>query len=201
MLPPIFLLFLFADSLVIMVLGENWRLVIPLIRIMSIFGLSSAFGEGLFDSVVFASGRPQIVTLMNSFRLIVFPACVVVGSFWDITGVAWGFAAFGLMGRMFSQYLLHHFFHFSFFRYFLEIGPPLLCALPASAASWMLYPGYEASNGLFLNTMMTLTGFLVWLGVYGICAMLIVPDKVNFLVEQFTSRALSRLRASRQARI
>ncbi|EFK09713.1 polysaccharide biosynthesis protein [delta proteobacterium NaphS2] len=192
LLPPIFLLFLLAKPIVLLVLGEKWHMVVPVIRIMSLYAMTRALGEGIFDSVVFASGRPHIVTVVSIFRLIVFPFCLIVGAYWGLIGITWGFAVFGVLARLFSQFLLHKFFNFSFFRFFREISPAFLCAMVAAIPCLVISSNYNFTNNIWLTLFIIISNSFLWLGLYGLCGQFFMSEKINFLFEQSKHFLLAR---------
>jgi len=133
--PTVALLFVFAEPMVLILFGEKWSSVVPLVRIMSVCGLMKVLGDGVFDSVVLGTGKPQIITWINICRMVTMPLVLVVGCQRGIDGVAWGISLYSLVGRGVGQWLLHRYYGYSWRRYWSEIGPVLFAALAATLAA------------------------------------------------------------------
>jgi teichuronic acid exporter len=180
LLPPICMIFTFADPLVRILLGTQWLQVIPLVMIMSIFGISQSLGGGIFASVIYSLGRPQLATVINAFRMVALPAFVLAGSFWGVFGVAWGFALYGLVGRLFNQWILKHFFGFSLLRYFKAIFPAFLSASMATAPS-VLICFFLARGSIGEMIIWNLVALLVWVTVYFLLIRMLAKKDVRYL--------------------
>jgi len=178
-LPLVCLLFIFADPLVRWILGEKWIQVIPLVRIMSLFVLAHALGGGIFASVIYALGRPQIATIVNIFRIIALPTCVIIGSRWGVMGVAWGFAAYGIIGRLFNQWLLKRNFSFSLIRYFREIAPALISGLLATGVALGIFSVF-GKDTIVIEIIKVITGFIVWCITYYVFVKIFAPEKSKY---------------------
>lgn len=180
-IPPVCLIFVLADPLVKLVLGEKWIQVIPLVKVMSIFALSHALGGGIFASVIYALGRPQIATIVNVFRMIALPTCVIIGSRWGVLGVAWGFAAYGVVGRFFNQWLLKKYFGFSFFRYFREIGPTFATGFFASGVMLGILSILDIQT-VSSQIISVVAVSILWCIIYYIIIRIHSPEESKFLL-------------------
>ncbi|GAU07616.1 lipopolysaccharide biosynthesis protein [Desulfoplanes formicivorans] len=124
-LPAMALLAAIAHPLIYLLLGQAWCNIVPLIQIFCIFGAIQGLGGGIFGSVIYASGKPQTMILVNAFRIIMLPLCVFIGSFSGILGISYGMVAFGIIGRLFNQYILTRIFNFKFSLFFSTIALPI----------------------------------------------------------------------------
>ncbi|MHC4221474.1 MAG: lipopolysaccharide biosynthesis protein, partial [Planctomycetota bacterium] len=86
-IPVAALIFIFAEPIVVILLPDKWLGIIPIIRILSLSGAIQGMGGGIFGSVIYAVGRPKIITIVGAFRGVALPLCIYVGSFWGVTGV------------------------------------------------------------------------------------------------------------------
>ncbi len=180
LLPPSCLIFTFADPLVRILLGSQWLQVIPLIMIMSLFGIAQSLGGGVFSSVIYSLDQPQLAAVVNIFRIIALPGCIIIGSFWGVFGVAWGFALYGVIGRLINQWMLTYFLGFSFVRYFRVIFPSAFSAFPATGAAY--YICYHLAHGSLWNTIIwNLSALIVWCGVYYLLIRLLGRDDVDYM--------------------
>jgi O-antigen/teichoic acid export membrane protein len=181
------LIFVFAEIIVVVALGEKWIEIVSLIRIMSVFGLFTSLGDGIFDSVSYGLGRPKIVTAMNTFRAITLPILVIVGSLWGIHGVACGFALYGVVGRFFGQGLLKIAFNFSMIRYLKEIRLAICSAGGATVISMALseiFSFYGKLSGNVLNTLV----FLAWVMIYACLILVFAREKYAQIIGIFISK-------------
>lgn len=180
LLPSVCLIFLFADPLVRIFLGDKWLQISPLIMIMSIYGIMRSLGGGVFASVIYSLGRPHLATVANAFRMVALPACVLVGSLWGVLGVAWGFGLYGVIGRIFNQWLLKHFFGFSFLLYLKAIFPASFSVFIATVPSFLIC--YFLANGNLLNMVLwNLTALIVWSVIYFIIIKMLARQDVDYL--------------------
>jgi len=185
MIVPISLIIaIYARPLVFLVLGEKWLYIIPIVQVISIFSVFQGLGGGIFASAIFASGKPHLTIWMSLFRIIALPACVWIGSYWGIMGVVWGVAIYGIIGRFFNQWILKHYLGYSFLRFFQVISKPIaanfgLLTFGLFCQSFIVlgHPIYTALIALLCS--------ILTLGVYGIICRLIIPEDINFLVQQF----------------
>lgn len=177
-IPLVFLIFTFAKDLVMILYGPKWITAVPLIQIMSFFALARVLGDGIFDSVVFSIGRPQIVSMVNGFRLIVFPLFILIGCNWGIIGIAWGLAMYGLVSRIFHQFLLRHFLRFSFVQYLRVVCLPLAFAIVGTlGAHFALQGTWFPLDGLPVARVVA--GTTIWLFLYVSLVWLFVKEKLR----------------------
>jgi len=124
--PMCLLVAAYARPVVWLLLAEKWLFIVPIVQILSIFGAVQGLGGGVFASAIYASGIPRLNALVNGFRIVALPLCVWIGSRWGVEGVAWGVVCFGVVGRLFNQWLLRRYLGYSFLVFFREIAWPLL---------------------------------------------------------------------------
>ena len=85
-----------AEPVVLGLFGDQWRGMIPLVRILSVSALVQSI-TGLSSSVFLSQGRPDLhlrVTLLQSASTVV---AVLVGRPWGVSGVAAGFTVAALL--------------------------------------------------------------------------------------------------------
>jgi O-antigen/teichoic acid export membrane protein len=70
------ILFLFADSIVITLLGEQWAVIIPLLRIMIVYGVFRAISDS--TNALFFSVNKQHYTTVRSFLRFVILALLII---------------------------------------------------------------------------------------------------------------------------
>jgi O-antigen/teichoic acid export membrane protein len=187
----------FARQIVWVAMGAKWLFIVPVAQILSISGAIQAIGGGIFASAVYASGMPRLNTLVNAFRVIVLPACVMAGSRWGIEGVAWGVTLFGIIGRLFNQWLLKRFLKYSFRRFIETIGLPLLANAITVAA------GFAVSRLIALSAVLPVLGLTLLAGagclsLYLLVCRLTMPEDSRFLLDQLKRVAKAKLAKRRE---
>jgi O-antigen/teichoic acid export membrane protein len=82
------LILVFADVLVQLVLGDKWLAAVPLVRILSVYGIMRSMGAS-FGPVFKAIGRPDLGTRIQVFNLLVFAAAIFPMTLrWGLIGAA-----------------------------------------------------------------------------------------------------------------
>ncbi len=169
-MPAISLLFLVSDPLIPMLFGDKWASSVPIARIMCIFSAASCVGGGIFASIIYASGKPKWATVMNIFRILTLPAFIIVGSRWGVVGVTWGFSIWGIIGRIFNQYILHREFGYSINRYFKIAAAPVAMNVSATAFVMLIantfWPTPSTHTHWGLRCLWVLSISILWAGLY-----------------------------------
>jgi PST family polysaccharide transporter/lipopolysaccharide exporter len=169
---------LHAADLVEVVLGSQWRPVVPLLQVMSVFGLTRAVGDTT-DPLFAGAGRPWLQTRTKSVELFLVALTIgpliamagVVGAAWAVSASA---IAAGIVGLWAAARLLQ-----IPAREMLGIlaGPLLACVPPAATRLWLVGP-FEAAlplaGGLVLFGLLYVAGIIMldrW-GLYRIDAII-----------------------------
>jgi len=175
---------IYARPLVFLILGEKWLYVIHIIQIISIFSVFQGMGGGIFASAIYASGIPKLTSITNIFRIIALPFFVWIGSQWGLMGVAWGVAVFGIVGRLFNQWLLKMYLGYSFLKFFRVIAKPIAANTGLLACGMICQLFINLSHPISTALITFLCGILT-LGFYGVICRLLMPSDVRFLFTQF----------------
>ena len=125
-LPSMVLVAAMAHPLVSLLLGDKWIYIVPIIRVLCLFGAIQGLGGGIFGSVIYASGKPQVMLIVNCYRIVMLPLCIFLGSFWGVLGISYGMVVFGFTGRLFNQYILKRMFGFKFLPFFKILFFPVV---------------------------------------------------------------------------
>lgn len=85
---PLYVAFIiFAKAIVSVFFGENWLHLVPLFQLMAFWCLvRSAINP--IGSLLMAVGKVKLAFYWNSFLLLLYPICIILGSYWGVTGVA-----------------------------------------------------------------------------------------------------------------
>lgn len=167
-LPPVCLIFLFSDELVFLLYGSKWINTAPLMKIMSIFAFASCLGGGIFGSALYSQGKPKAMTIVSAFRVIALPTCLLIGSTRGVSGIAWGFAIYGIIGRFFNQIVLRFSLGYPLALFFRKISGPLVASVFVTIVSISVLDlvtslGLSEVGGIIIKILI---GSLLWLVFY-----------------------------------
>ena len=186
----------FSPTLIPFVFGEKWRLAIPLMLPLAIFAAMNCLGGGVIAAVVYGAGKPHLSVAMNLFRFFCLPAFIVLGSSWGTLGVAWGVAAYGLIGRLFTQFLATRFLGFRFWSLFKEVWRPVSLSVVSATCGILV-----SQFGSFLNPQLNSgvadgLGLFSGLAFYLLLCRRFLPQESVFILEELHNR-LRKLRIRR----
>lgn len=178
---------IYAKPLVFTILGEDWIYIVPIIQIVSIFSVCQGMGGGIFASAIYASGLPKLTSIISLFRIIALPSCVIAGSHWGITGVAWGVAVYGIMGRIFNQWLLKSYLGYRFSAFFRIIAHPI-CANLCLLVFGIICQLFISLDNPVRTGIFTLACIAISTVFYGFICRFLMPVESRFLFNHFVKR-------------
>jgi teichuronic acid exporter len=126
-LPICVLIAVLAEPLILILYGQKWHGITPLLRVFTLYAAAQCFGGGLM-AVIYGSGNPHLAAVLNGFRFIFLPAAVLIGSTGGIMGIAWGVVVFEFVARLFNHGLITWSLKFSFLRFFKIIAWPIVAS-------------------------------------------------------------------------
>lgn len=133
---PIYLAIAFYSSeIVYLVLGEQWKDTVPLIKLFAVWGLVRSIGNPI-GSLLLGVGRADMLFKWNLFWTVITGPCLWIGSYWGIYGMA-----IALTILMTVAYLPNWYFLVkpacgaNLKEYFAQSAIPLVLALLASVFS------------------------------------------------------------------
>ncbi len=126
-------LFVVADDLVLALLGSAWAGCIPLVRILSLLGLTQSVLSTV--GVVYRSqGRPDLELRVGLVLKAVLVAGIVAGLPWGVTGVAAGYAAASLVNSVPCAWFPGRLIGVTLGDFARAVRGPVACALLMGAA-------------------------------------------------------------------
>jgi lipopolysaccharide exporter len=100
------LILVFADDLVGLVLGPQWAVAVPLVRVLAVYGVMRSMGAS-FGPVFQAIGRPDLSTKIQIFNLAVMLAAIYpMMSRWGTVGAAGAVTAASLASAPINFWLI-----------------------------------------------------------------------------------------------
>jgi O-antigen/teichoic acid export membrane protein len=102
-----------ADPIVRALLGPNWLDAIPLLQIMSVYGLIK-LGSGNASSVLLAIGRPKVITGFAVLNLaLLLPSLLAGITLVGLTGAAWALVGTAALNLVLSYGVVLRYLHIS----------------------------------------------------------------------------------------
>jgi PST family polysaccharide transporter/lipopolysaccharide exporter len=157
---------LFAAGLVVLVLGRQWRTMVPILQVMAVYSLARAVG-GTTDPLFAGIGRPWLQTWTRAVEFLVValtiaPLIAVAGG----VGASWSVGAGALAGAIVGLRAAARLLRISA-REMLGVfaGPLIACLPPAAARLWLLGA---------LETVLPLLGGLALFGLLYVAGILIM---------------------------
>lgn len=177
-------IFLTSGRFVLLLFGEKWLPMVPILRVLSIY----AFSRAVFDDAgafLTAVGKPNVVSKYLSFQAIL---TVIISPL-----LAWKFGVFGLtlgldlvlvIGVLLAYYFLNKEVKVDFFGSFL---PSFLAAI-ITALGFYLFGSFKIGGSLFILTMIDIFFVLI---VYTLASIILsgksIVTDLLFLRKKFTS--------------
>lgn len=153
-----------AENLVLVVFGERWMFVVPVLQVLCIAGMMRAINNPV-GALVMAKGAVDISSKLNAFRLLLSVPFIWLGATWGgLMGATIGFTALQIL-TVFMNYfvLVRPIVGASGKAYFASQWMPLRIALPTLWVSYAL--NYAFENILPASVTLTVqiaAGALVW---------------------------------------
>ncbi len=158
-------IFILSKEIVIVILGEKWQQIIPIIQILCFFGMIRAI-NGIMGPVLLAAGKPQILSFISLIQLVIMAIIIYpFGIKWGICGVAWAvtipnFIAFTIICLQITKLL-----HFSVIEFLRKVYFPVLITI---ITCFIVILGLIVSEFLYLRgiTQLVLMEVLFFLSYF-----------------------------------
>jgi PST family polysaccharide transporter/lipopolysaccharide exporter len=162
-LPLLAGLYITADSVVPLVYGPGWEQTIELIRIFVFVGIFTCLSHPLF-TLAFTKGKPNILFYLNLGTLLIkIPLLYVLGTYWQVTGIAMAFLLATLLNLIANFFIVQYLVGDFMDRFLKNIAKPTIFCLIMVAGVY----AYKLTIG---NSGLTNTVLEVAIGgaIYGI---------------------------------
>jgi PST family polysaccharide transporter len=140
-----------AEPAILLVLGEKWRGVIAIVRVLCLAGMA----QSVYNTagwIYLSNGRPDILLRVSIYAFAARVAGVVIGMRWGILGIAWAYvlgvyvcvlypswsAAGRLIGLRFLDTLKN-------------VSGPFFCATVMAMAAWLVDRWWPVEQALALR--------------------------------------------------
>jgi PST family polysaccharide transporter len=168
---------LFADWIVLLLLGPSWTDTIPLFRLLAVYSFIQPLA-GLIAVALIAAGEARAMMASKLHSLIITVIALLIGSNWGVFGIVLAFSLSGLLIRLpVFLYYASRFLPLSFLEFSKPIFPALACALLTMAVMILTRSSVEVANPLI--------GLLVFVPacviVYVCMCLIIKPARVDLL--------------------
>lgn len=130
-------LWVVAEPFVVGLFGSHWQGMVPLVRILVLFGLISSL-TATFRWVLLARGHSTLNFVWQLISGGLILVGFVLGVFWGTSGVAWGLVAASLLAIPAGLFFLRRVLELSLFRMFRALSASLVLTLVMAGSVWGL---------------------------------------------------------------
>lgn len=186
-LPICVLIAVLAEPLVLILYGQKWHSITPLLRVFALYAALQCFGGGLM-AVIYASGNPHLAAVKNCFRFIFLPLAVLIGSTGGIMGIVWGLVVFEFAARLFNHGLITWSLKFSFFKFFKVLARPVI------ASAGMAFVGFGTMRVIYTpHSILTMVLSAAAVGLISIVfyiafAWRTMPEETSLIINEVRSK-------------
>ncbi len=156
-------LFVLAPEVVKILLGDKWLPIVPVLRILSLFGIIRAI-TGVGGSVILAVGKPQLIAYVTSIQLAMMIGLIYPFSMrWNIAGVSLVVFLVSLISLP-AQHLIIKQIELGWGKWLKTLGPPVVASvLMALALGTIKY--FLRTTSLASLLLLIFLGMIVYSGV------------------------------------
>lgn len=150
---------LLADLFVLVLLGDKWLTVIPLMAPLAVFGAVRSL-QATFGTTFLALGQQHLsAKLMALYIVVAFPVFAMLLTYYDLTAAAWGLTAIYFLAGTINVYLLRSLVNLRVRRLAAALVRPVAASLVMSGALLALRGtayGHPEQVGAQLAVLLTL---------------------------------------------
>lgn len=145
--------FAFPDDIILLLYGNNWVDVVPLIRILSIACLTQPLYSTM-GWIFIATGNTRFMLYFGIFSTIILSFSFLVGIKWGVTGVAWSYSLVaGILSSFSALAYSHHVAGISLTETFHYLIPVTLISSASLVFTWWVSIYQIGDMGLLMNIM------------------------------------------------
>ncbi len=139
--------------------GEAYSEVIPIVYILSVWGIVNCIGNPV-GNIVIATGRTDLSFKYTLIRLLCYIPCIYAISAYDITVLAWGTTALAVISTFLSWYMqIYTTINLSIGQFLASFARPLLYTIIAGSIGYIIL--YSIKNNELGYTTLLLTA-ITW---------------------------------------
>jgi len=136
-------LIIMAPELILILFGEQWKESIPILQILSIYGLIRSTGSPV-GSLVLSKGKANWAFWWNFGLFFYVPIGIYISSQWGLTGISWGLVIVQFSLIVPNWYLLvRSLCKAKFIEYHLEILIPFSIVFISTVVTYFLTNSFE----------------------------------------------------------
>jgi O-antigen/teichoic acid export membrane protein len=157
-----------ADLMVPAVLGDKWLAVVPLLQVLSVYGVIQALQTNI-SYIYLATGRMHMIAVVGGCQFLLLLACLIPGMLlWGVQGAAWGYLLSVVLMIPVNQILLVRCMELSARTLGASLLRPLLASLLMGGAVYLfkgVLPAAHGSGGFLLALLACVAlGAVVYMG-------------------------------------
>jgi O-antigen/teichoic acid export membrane protein len=124
--PVYFLIIILARPIIITLFGNDWIEVTPIVQILSLTYLLRSVGNPS-GSLLLSRGKANVAFYWNLTLFVFYPISIFIGSYWGITGIAWGTLVLQVLLLYPNwKYIVYNTCNADFTEYFGVLSSPLI---------------------------------------------------------------------------
>ncbi|MBK0002095.1 MOP flippase family protein [Erwinia sp. S38] len=162
--PALLGLMVVSESFVVLVFGEKWRFITPILQVLCVIGLLRSIGNPI-GSLLMAKARVDISFKFNVFKMFLFVPSIWIGAYYfGGVGAALGFLIVQVINTFLSYFILiKPVLGPSYRAYVNSIWLPMKLTLPMVVLTWLL-GAYEPFDMSLIARLIfqILTGLMVF---------------------------------------
>lgn len=161
--PVLLGLLVVSHNFVILIFGDKWLFITPILQILCIVGLLRSIGNPI-GSLLMAKARVDISFKFNVFKLVLFIPSIWIGAtFFGGVGAALGFLAVQLLNTYLSYFILiKPVLGKSYHEYLKSILLPFILTLPTVLAAWLVGLYAFSSTVIIMLMAQVIVGVIVF---------------------------------------
>ena len=165
--PMMTVLLFSAREVIIVIFGEQWAPVIPLIRIFCLCGAVQSVNT-LIGNIILSQGKSRLQLRLGLLGFFAFSLAIIVGLKWGITGVAVCYTIIYTLWSIFAQNLTNRLIGLKNLEFIRSLSKAVTSSVAIGLILWVLSASIHVSLliNLFIVLSVSLVIYIVLLFLY-----------------------------------
>jgi len=169
-----------AEEVIMILFGEKWMSVVPILEILCLAGLFWPL-QILNMNIQKALGHSRLLFRTEVFKKVIGISFILVALPYGIIGIAWSQVCYGVMGFLVNAYFTGRFLGYGIGKQILDLLPILLVTIVMTFSVY-LFGYYSILDPLLLLTAKICLGASVFLATSLLFRLKVLKDIQSFLV-------------------
>ena len=178
-------MFVVADSFVLGVLGPSWADLIPILRIFCVTGIMTSIVT-VTGALYLSQGAAALDLRVNLVTQPLRMACIALGLFWGVPGVATGYLAASFIGSLITLTVAGRLIDLRLSTLVRSLSPTLFPTSVMAGLVWAVRPLSGIHNELILFLVQTASGILIYLPLVALMKLPAYLDVAQIFCKELT---------------